>query len=125
LGVQPASSPTIEISKDTSLLLEAISDLGKRLSSLEEQAHQSPLLRSLNAKAKVNPEPKQDKVFYPLDKNNRWIEVGSRVKHPSYGEGFVILVTGDSVTVNFADDDGIMFSVGKNEAKELEIIATD
>lgn len=111
LGVKPAQAPSVEVSKDTSLLLNAINDISKRLIRLEDQTH------SVSAKA-VLPQSGR-KVSFLVLKNGRAIAEGMRVTHPDFGEGLVTDIGNGSVLVSFDDGSNILFPQDGKEVQRL------
>lgn len=122
LGVRPAKLQSIEISDDTGLLLNAINDIGARLSRLEEYTFQSPLKRNLKTLA-VSPIPSSYGIAYFVNNQGRIMTSGNKVKHRDMGEGVITNIEDDYATVEFADGAKIDFMLGDNgTAKELERI---
>src|SRR4028118_979534 len=88
LGVKPAKLPSIEISDDTGLLLNAINDIGARLSRLEEYTFQSPLKRNLKTR-NVSPSPTLTVPVAFTNKQGNIITIGDKVKDRYLGEGII------------------------------------
>jgi hypothetical protein len=107
IGVKPASATTVEISEDTNLLLNAINDIGRRLSNLEERTNRAPLNRG--AKPRNQTIPAQSPFFF--DKNLLIITQGSRVRHREYGEGIVESIGSEDVIVRFGAKGMYMFKI--------------
>lgn len=84
LGVKPPSLPSVEVSKDTSLVLEAISDLAKRISRIEDQGSISEMNTSNMFRSRNKPANKE--LF---DKNGKQILPGMKVHHGTLGSGTV------------------------------------
>ena len=82
LGVQAARLPSVEVSPDTSLVLDAIGDLGKRIAKLEDR------------RPKAAP-----KLTRALDKNGNEIKVGMRVRNPQQEVGFVEFIGDERLQV--------------------------
>lgn len=120
LGVKPASAPTTEVSSDTSLLLEAISSIGERLSRLELEANQSPLTRSLGRQSKISHPIRTPTKF--LNLKLEVIGLGDKVRDTDKGEGTVVSVGGDEVAVLF--NDSVEKMTFAEAAARLEAIKT-
>lgn len=119
LGVQPAKLPSIEISDDTGLLLNAINDIGARLSRLEEYTF-SPLKRNFKLEP-ILPRPSSDKSRFIVNSQGNILRVGDKVKHKHIGEGFITNITTDLVYVELGNGDYIHFVRSeKGGASELE-----
>jgi hypothetical protein len=111
LGVKAAQVPSVEVSKDTSLLLNAINDISKRISRLEDVS------RSPRPDADV-PTPRVA-TFYVL-KNGKLLAERGRVRHPEFGEGIVTAMDGRDVLVSFADGKDLLFRKGGQEIEALQ-----
>jgi|SRR2546423_1144232 len=102
LGVKPAAVPSIEVSKDTSLLLNAISDIGKRISRLEDITVKSipiPLASNRDDAPKL-PQTTGRSVFGTLAEP---IIKGMRVYNSGLGTGEVISLDDEYVIVQFGE----------------------
>jgi len=122
LGVRPAKLPSIEISDDTGLLLNAINDIGARLSRLEEHTFLSPLKRSLKTRA-ASPIANSDVSRFFVNSKGNIMTLGDEVKHKGHGEGVITNIEGDWVTVALRNGDRLNFMIGENgAAKELEFV---
>jgi hypothetical protein len=119
LGIKPASAPTVEVSKDTSLLLEAISSIGERLSRLERDANQSPLERSLGKPGRGVPQSSIEAAFF--NGAGEWITEGTRVRHLDGDEGKVIDINNGLVRIGF-DDGAIVSMTISSAARDLELL---
>ena len=114
LGVKPAQIASVEVSKDTSLLLNAISDISNRISRLEDS--------SLGERLNIDLfKPLGPKVSLFILKNGSIIGKGTRVRHPEYGEGKVTFFDQDRIGVDF--DNGMIMQLirGTNEIEKLEL----
>jgi hypothetical protein len=121
LGVKPASAPTIEVSKDTSLLLEAINNIGQRLSRLETEVNQSPLER--NSDNWVPPARRVLGRTFFVNGKGYIIPEDANVSHPDYGDGIVRAIGRHDVTVAFENGDVVLFGPGHGKPTEdIEII---
>lgn len=98
LGVRPAQVPSVEVSKDTGLLLNAISDIGKRMSRLEDlrrsESRVDLPMRRVGARENKGP--------VKLG-NGLTLSVGLRVSDPEFGTGSVISIDGEFVSIRFDD----------------------
>lgn len=97
LGIQPAKiTNEVQLTNETSILLNAINSLSRRIDSIEE--NESIFRANNNA----------PKSF----KNRNFVsqyEVGDTVTHPIFGLGEVIIVTNDGeIAVNFRDNGDLM-----------------
>jgi hypothetical protein len=101
LGVKPAQAPSVEVSKDTSLVLNAINDISKRLLRLEDETRSSYTRAILPGGAK--------RVSFLVLKNSHVIAEGLRVTHPDFGEGLVNEIDDQVVIVGFNDGRKIGF----------------
>jgi hypothetical protein len=121
LGVKPASAPTIEVSKDTSLVLEAINNLGQRLSRLETKANQSPLERSLDT-WRLGGQAALGKRSFVNEKGEVIIE-GDTVSYPGLGNGVVAAIDKSTVGVSFEHGRIASFPIGPGlPAGDLELV---
>ena len=95
LGINPAQiqSP-MTLSGETSLLLNAISNLGERLSEIENSIN-----NDLSSRGKTTLSNR--KKSYNDSHKNIIYEVGNKVLHDKWGEGEVISVSGDEIKVAF------------------------
>ena len=120
LGLKPATVPSLEVSNDTSLLLSAISDLGKRLSHLEETVIYPIYSREFYFPSRFEL-PIETKPVKILDKNGVEIKRGTIVSHSEHGEGIVYSIANKAAFAKFPDGQHIMFTVDA-AAEELESI---
>jgi len=109
LGVKPAQAPSIEVSTDTSLLLEAIGDISKRISRIEDA------MRSQKVDARWPP----PRPLYILN-NDHILTGGRRVHHPSYGDGEVTEMGTAFVTVNFDKAGPTLFRKDGEDIQRLQ-----
>jgi hypothetical protein len=120
LGVKPAKLPSIEISDDTGLLLNAINDIGARLSRLEEYTFQSPLQRNFKPRT-VSPKTSLNVPLGFVNNQGDILRIGDRVKHKHFGEGVITNIATESVHVELKNGDYVSFTRGENgAANELE-----
>jgi hypothetical protein len=125
LGVQSAKLPSIEISEDTSILLNAINDIGGRLSRLEEYTLQSPLQRGSRSRI-FNPPVDSDRIDLFLTENGKLVSSGVRVSHKTLGEGVIKRIHRDILIVEFSDGRVFNFTGGSNgSAKQLEFLPNE
>lgn len=120
LGVKPANVPSVEVSKETSLLLDAISDLGKRMSRLEDTS-----VRSINQRPSVKAGTYERITTVPVvyRADGEVIEPGIRVRFPEYGEGTVTSITDDLISVKFDNEQWIGFHINRATLNDIEIIS--
>jgi hypothetical protein len=108
LGITPANLPSVEISNDTSLLLNAINNIGERITRLEKFRDTVDHTASKRVRRR------------PLkDKNDRAIELGAMARHHQYGEGEVAFIDPDYIFISQPDGG---YVVEPKDARELEII---
>lgn len=114
LGVKPAQVSSVEVSKDTNLLLNAISGVSERLSRLEDLGRRAGLEMS-------SPADKPSATALSAVLNYFRLTSGSRVWHPLFGGGLIASVEGTLVSVTF-DEAGVKsFLIGSEEIKELRL----
>jgi len=115
LGVKPAATPDIEVSKETSLLLESLRDIGERLSRLEDA----------RVRTEHPPEALRRGKGRPLyfDKARNVLRPGMSVRHTDFGEGKITDITTGEIFVEFDNDDALIYILPPTEAREkLEMI---
>ena len=114
LGVKPAQVSSVEVSKDTSLVLNAISDISKRISRLEE----SNRVENVDLGLPVR-KPRPSKRAMLTLKNGLLIAPGVVVTDPEFGEGVVSWIDSDSIVVKF-EEFSLKFSIGSDEIERLQ-----
>lgn len=125
LGIKPAAiTTTVEVSQESSLLLKAITDLGTRLSSLEDSLKMSSTAPPILTRA-IPAQPRrlsgsidfaEAMVRYA---EHMTLTVGSKVIHKEKGTGEVVSTDTTHLTVRF--DDGLVetFKFGNPLIKKM------
>lgn len=116
LGVKPAQVPSVEVSKDTSLLLNAISDISKRMSRLEDLSREEwPEIDPAVHKRPNVP-------GFAFLRNGLALAIGSRVRHPDFGEGEVRDIQGNSIFIRFFQEGKLTsLTLGSDELQKLQV----
>jgi hypothetical protein len=115
LGVKPAQVSSVEDSKDTSLVLNAISDISKRMSRLEDFTRVESLDVGLPAR---KTRPSRRSIF--ALKNGLFIAEGIPIAHPEYGQGIVRSIDSDSICIRFKEGFDFKFLIGSSEIERLQ-----
>lgn len=112
LGVKPAQISSVEISEDTSLLLNAIGDIGKRLSRLEDLSDNDPF----------GPPPQRNirLAETTIGLPSILLQKGVSVDHPKFGEGVVTSATAKQVTIDFDSGPEVTIPIDSSELRLLQ-----
>ena len=111
LGVKPAQISSVEISEDTNLLLNAIGDIGKRLSRLEDLNDNDPFGSTLQR----NIRPPETTIGIA----SMVLRKGVSVVHPKFGEGVVTSATPKQVMIDFDSGAEVTIPIESSELNQL------
>ena len=115
LGVKPAQVSSVEVSMDTSLVLNAINDISKRISRLEDSALRERLNIDFSTRKPTGIEP-----VGLLLKRGLIVSKGARVRHRDYGEGKVTFFAADRIVAEFDKGVIVQFLPGTDEIEKLK-----